>query len=42
MEDCKPKIINYFNEANNLNIEYNCELCDKTECEHWKEWHDEE
>lgn len=36
--NCKPKIVNYFIECENLNYEYNCELCDKEECPHWVEF----
>lgn len=36
--DCKPKIINYFVECGNLNYEYNCELCDNSDCPYWDEF----
>ena len=42
MEDCKPKIVSYFKEAKNINLEYNCELCDNTECPQWQEFNEKE
>ena len=41
-KNCKPKIVSYYNDYHNINIEYNCELCDNDECPQWKEWHDEQ
>lgn len=40
-ENCKPKIIRWFIESNNDNVEYNCEKCDDVDCEYWKEWHND-
>ncbi len=41
MHECKPKIISYFIECGNLNYAYNCELCDNTDCEIWKEFNED-
>ena len=40
-KECNPKIVSYFVECGNFNYEYNCELCDNVDCEHWKEWHND-
>ena len=39
--NCKPKIVNYFVECENVNYSYNCEYCDKCECDYWVKWHNE-
>lgn len=41
-KDCEPKIISYFIEAHNLNMQYNCEICDNDACDHYKEWHEKQ
>lgn len=41
MSDCEPKIIRaekaYEPDGYSMEYTYNCDECDNTECEHWKE-----